>query len=47
MSEERLNALAMMSVNKNLIHNISNFDEKVIEHFISQKDRRLDFVFKQ
>ncbi|CAH1961462.1 unnamed protein product [Acanthoscelides obtectus] len=46
MGNERLNALAMMSVNKNLVHNISNFDEKVMEHFISQKDRRLDFTYK-
>ena len=31
--------------NKELIHNIYNFDEKVIKNFISQKDRRLDFVY--
>ena len=46
MNEDRLNALAMMSINKNLIYNIDNFDEKVVEHFISQKDRRIHFVYK-
>lgn len=46
MNDDRLNALAMMSVNKNLVHNITNFDEKVIEHFISVKDRRLEFTYK-
>ena len=48
MNEDRLNALAigLMSLKKDVIHNISNFDENFIEHFISQKDRRLDFVYK-
>jgi hypothetical protein len=46
MSDERLNALAMISINKNLIHNINDFDEKVIQDFISAKDRRMDFSFR-
>lgn len=47
MNDDLLNALAMMSVNKILIHNIMNFDEKVIEHYITIKNRRLDFTYKQ
>nr|CAI5861181.1 unnamed protein product [Callosobruchus analis] len=30
MNEDRLNALAMMSINENFIHSINNFDEKLI-----------------
>lgn len=44
MSEERLNALAMLSINENLIHII--FYEQVVEHYISPI-RRLDFVYKK
>lgn len=47
MSEDRLNALVMMAINKDLYMNIPDFDDKVIEKFISQKDRRMDFVFKK
>ena len=36
MKDERLNALAMLSINKNFVHNISNFDEKVA---ISEKQK--------
>ena len=39
MNEDCLNFLAIISVNKDLIHNMSNFDEKVIENFISQENR--------
>lgn len=47
MNEGRLNALAMMSINKNFVHSIDNFDEKVIEHFVTVKSRRLDFTYKK
>lgn len=47
MLNDRLNALAMMSINRNLILEINNFDEKVMEKFISLKDHRADFNFKK
>lgn len=46
MGNDRLNALAMLSINKHFVHNINNFDEKVIEEFISMKERRIDFTYK-
>nr|CAI5844592.1 unnamed protein product [Callosobruchus analis] len=45
-NEDRLNALAMMSINKNFVHSIDNFDERVIEHFVKVKNRRHDFTYK-
>jgi len=45
MSEERLSALAMLSVGKNLLKS-SNFNEKVMEAFVLRKDRRMDFTYK-
>jgi hypothetical protein len=45
MSEERLSALAMLSVGKNLLES-SNFNEKVTEAFVLLKDRRMDFTYK-
>nr|CAH7765290.1 unnamed protein product [Callosobruchus chinensis] len=47
MLNDRLNALVMMSINRNLVHQINNFDDKVMEKFISMKDRRADFNFKK
>ena len=45
MNEDCLNSLAMISVNKDLIHIINHFDRKVIENFILQKNSQLDFVY--
>jgi hypothetical protein len=45
MSEERLSALAMLSMGKNLLES-SNFKEKVIEAFVLRKDSRMDFPYK-
>nr|CAH7738482.1 unnamed protein product [Callosobruchus chinensis] len=47
MLNDRLNALVMISINRNLVHQINNFDDKVMEKFISMKDRRADFNFKK
>ena len=47
MLHDRLNALSMMSINRNLVHQINNFDDKVMEKFISIKDRRADFNCKK
>ncbi|PSN33011.1 hypothetical protein C0J52_26249 [Blattella germanica] len=39
-----LNNLGMVSIEQNLIADITNFNERVIDLFISEKVRRLDFV---
>lgn len=46
MGENRLTALAMLSIEKEMITEIPNFNELVIEEFISKKNRRADFQFK-
>lgn len=46
MCQERLTALAMLAVEKEMISNIHNFNERVIDVFVSRKDRRMDFVYK-
>jgi hypothetical protein len=46
MVEERLNALAMLSIEKSMINEMSNFNEEVIKVFIQKKDRRIDLIFK-
>ncbi|KAL1261516.1 hypothetical protein QQF64_006781 [Cirrhinus molitorella] len=46
MTQERLNALAMLSVEKRLVIEITDFNMKVIEKFASQKERRAKFLFK-
>lgn len=46
MSEERLCALAMLSIEKEMIAEIPNFNERVIDRFATTKNRRMDFIFK-
>jgi hypothetical protein len=46
MGQDRLCALAMCSIEKALIQTTENFNEWVINHFVAQKNRRLDFVYK-
>ena len=46
MKQERLNALAMISVEKNSINTMSNLNKKVIDLFAQNKNRRMDFLFK-
>lgn len=46
MHQERLSALAMLSIENNFVMNIPDFNNKVIELFASSKERRLDFTFK-
>lgn len=43
MGENRLTALAMLSIEKQMIQEILNFNEIVIDEFISKKDRRINF----
>ena len=46
MQEERLTALAMLSSKKYMINRMKDFNERVIETFVSQKERRMDFIYK-
>ena len=46
MSEDRLNALAMLSMEKNLIRDSANFNQTVIVMFAQLKNRRTKFLFK-
>ncbi|XP_077293770.1 zinc finger MYM-type protein 1-like [Arctopsyche grandis] len=46
MGRNRLTALAMLSIEKNMIANISDFNERVINKFVSQKERRLKFNYR-
>ncbi|XP_026818984.1 uncharacterized protein LOC113557616 [Rhopalosiphum maidis] len=46
MAEERLTALAMLSIEKKMVNQISNFNEEVIKVFMKKKDRRIDLEFK-
>jgi hypothetical protein len=45
MSKDHLSALAMLIMEKVMIENIINFDEKVIDKFAFCKDRRMDFLY--
>lgn len=45
MAEERLTALAMLSIEKKMVNQI-NFNEEVIKKFMKKKDRRIDLEFK-
>ncbi|KAL3046778.1 hypothetical protein OYC64_021081 [Pagothenia borchgrevinki] len=46
MSQDRLNALAMLSMEKKLVREIPDFNKKVIERFATQKERRARFLYK-
>jgi hypothetical protein len=46
MVEERLNPLAMLSIEKSMINELSNFNEEVIKVFTQKKDICIDLVFK-
>jgi hypothetical protein len=45
-SEERLNALSMLSIENELVKSIQDFNTKVIEHFARLKNRRAHFLYK-
>ena len=46
MKNGRLSALCMLSVEKSMIAGIADFNEKVMDHFASAKNRRVAFVCK-
>ncbi|XP_078529616.1 zinc finger MYM-type protein 1-like [Lissotriton helveticus] len=47
MIQERLNALAMLSIESELVKRIPDFNVRVIEKFASMKNRRADFHYKK
>ncbi|KAF4514077.1 UNVERIFIED_CONTAM: hypothetical protein B566_EDAN018909 [Ephemera danica] len=47
MGEERLNALAMLSIEKQFINSIIDFNKKVIDRFAGITERRMDFSYKK
>nr|CAH7719903.1 unnamed protein product [Callosobruchus chinensis] len=47
MTEDRLNALAVLSIEKKFVQSIPDFDNKVIEIFSTKKARRMDFMYKK
>ena len=46
MGQARLSSLAVVSIEKEFISKIPNFNEEVISNFASQKNRRADYLFK-
>ncbi|XP_034082528.1 uncharacterized protein LOC117552929 [Gymnodraco acuticeps] len=46
MTQDRLNALVMLSIEKKLISSILDFNTRVIERFATQKERRAKFLYK-
>lgn len=46
MEEERLTALAMLSIEKSMVTQCVDFNERVINIFSTKKERRLDFHYK-
>lgn len=46
MAQDRLNALAMLSIEKKLTQELPDFNTRVIEKFATQKDRRAKFLYK-
>ncbi|XP_041837796.1 uncharacterized protein LOC121637663 [Melanotaenia boesemani] len=47
MAQDRLNALAMPSMEKKLVKTIPDFNHRVIEKFASLKDRRAKFMYQK
>ncbi|XP_078522463.1 zinc finger MYM-type protein 1-like [Lissotriton helveticus] len=47
MIETRLNKLAMLSMEKELIRDIPDFNKRTIEKFVTLKDRRAKFLYKK
>lgn len=47
MGQDRLNALACLTIEQRLIRAILDFNERVIDKFAQRKDRRIDLIFKR
>lgn len=46
MSQDRLNSLACLSIHKEYINSIKDFNNKVIDTFARMKERRADYLYK-
>lgn len=46
MTQERLNALALLSMEKRLVTEMTDFNQRVIEKFAVQRERRAKCMFK-
>ena len=46
MGQEHLNALAMLSMERELVLNMHDFNEKVIDRFAALKERLAKFQYK-
>ena len=46
MGQSRLNSLSVISIGMDLLKNCTSFKEEVMEKFISQKERRMNFSYK-
>ena len=46
MGTDRLNSLAMLSMEKKFVRENSNFNALVIEKFVNQKERRANFLYR-
>ena len=46
MTQDRLNALAMLSMEKKLVRDIPDFNNRAIERFATQKERRAKSLYK-
>ena len=46
MPEDRLNALALLSIEKNLVRDSADFNQNMIDKFAQLKNRRAKFLFK-
>jgi hypothetical protein len=46
MSLDRLSALAMLRVEKVMIENIIDFNDKIIDKFANREEREMDFLYK-
>lgn len=46
MTQDRLNSLSMLSIERKFISQCENFNELVIDNFASAKTRKMDFLFK-
>ena len=44
--EDRLSALAMLSIEKRMVAEHKDFNQEVIDYFCSMKSRRMDFILK-
>ena len=47
MKQDRLNSLAVLSIRKDVISDMHDFNQRVIEHFASKKSRRAEYMFKR